>query len=83
VAPMRSRSPTFCVIICIPVLKQIVCTRGQRIWQRAMSLRSKGALSAMAAQAGAAAAGAIPETGWERASAITLDVPGTPNRLLV
>ncbi len=46
-----------------------------------MSLRSKGALSAMAAQTGAAVA-AMPETGRESASAMTLDVPGTNTRML-
>jgi hypothetical protein len=28
--PMRSRSPTFCVTICKPVLEQSVCTHGDR-----------------------------------------------------
>jgi hypothetical protein len=46
-----------------------------------MSLRSKGALSAMAPQTGAAMA-AMPETGRESASAMTLDVPGTKTKLL-
>ncbi len=82
VSPMRSRSPTFCETISKLVLEQSVCTWGQRIWRRAMSLRSRGALSAMAEQAGAAVA-AMPETGRESASAMTLDVPGTNTRMLV
>ncbi len=57
-----SRSPTFWVMMRSPGLERRVCTCGQRIWRRAMSLRSRGALLATAAQthsapAAAAAAG--------------------------
>ncbi len=37
----------------------------QRIWRRAMSLRSKGVLSVTAEQQGAAAAVAMSEVGWK------------------
>ncbi len=51
------------------------CTCGQRIWRRAISFRSRGAPSAMAAQTQAvpAAAAAMRDS----ASATTFDVPGT------
>ncbi len=49
-SPMRSRTLTFCVTICKPGLKRSVYTCGQRIWRRAISLRSGRALTAMAAQ---------------------------------
>jgi hypothetical protein len=74
-SPMRSRSPTFCVMMHSPGLERRACTCGQRIWRRAISLRSRGDLSAMAAQARAVPATAT--AGRDRTSATTLDVPGT------
>jgi hypothetical protein len=60
---MRSRSPTFFVIMHSPGLEWRACTCGQRIWRSAMSLRSRGNLSVMAAQTrrvpAVAAAGAV------------------------
>ncbi len=41
-SPMRLRSPTFCVMMRRPGLERRACTCGQRIWRRAMSLRSRG-----------------------------------------
>jgi hypothetical protein len=61
--PMRSRSPTFCVTICRPWLERSAYTCGQRIWRRAIFLRSNGALSAMAAQK-------MPPTYTERDEAV-------------
>ncbi len=48
-SPMRSRSPTFFVMMRSPRLERRACTCGQRIWRRDISLRSRGALSAMVA----------------------------------
>ncbi len=36
---MRSRSPTFCVMMCRPGLERRACTCGQRIWRRAIAGR--------------------------------------------
>ena len=69
--------PTFFVRMHNPGLERRNCTSGQRIWRSAMSRRSKGALSAMAAQLRAAAAVATLESGQDSASATTLDIPGT------
>ncbi len=52
------------------------CTCGQRIWRRAMSLRSRGALSATAAQTHSATAATAAAAGRDSASATTLVVPG-------
>ncbi len=41
-SPMRSRSPTFWVMMRSPGLERRACTCGQRIWRRAISLRSRG-----------------------------------------
>jgi hypothetical protein len=71
---MRSRSLTFCVMMRSPGLERRACTCGQRIWQRAMSLRSRGDLSVMASQTQAVPAAAA--AGQDNASATTLDVPG-------
>jgi hypothetical protein len=80
-SPMRSRWPTFCVMMRSPGLERRACTCGQRIWRRAMSLRSRGDLSAMAAQTQAVPAAAA--TGRDSASATTLDVPGRYTSWLV
>jgi hypothetical protein len=50
-------------------------TGGQRIWRRAISFRSRGILSAMAAQARAVPA--VAAAGRNSASPTTFDVPGT------
>jgi hypothetical protein len=73
-SPMMSRWPTFCVMMRSPGLERRACTCGQRIWRRAMSLRSRGDLSAMAAQTRAVLAAAA--AGRDSASATKLDVPG-------
>jgi hypothetical protein len=80
-SPMRSRSPTFCVMMHSPGLEQRACTWGQRIWRRDISLRSRGDLSAMAAQTRAVPAAATARR--ESSSATTLDVPGTYTSWLV
>jgi hypothetical protein len=67
---MSSRLPTFYVMMRIPRLERRACTCGQRIWRRAISFRSRGALSAMAAQTRAVPAAAV------NASATTFYVPG-------
>jgi hypothetical protein len=51
-SPMRSRWPTFCVVIHSLSLERRACTCGQRIWQRAISLISRGALSPSADRSG-------------------------------
>jgi hypothetical protein len=71
---MRSRSPTFWVMMRSPGLERRACTCGKRIWLRAMSLRSRGDLSVMAAQTHSTPAAAA--AGRDRASATTIDVPG-------
>jgi hypothetical protein len=63
---IRSRSPTFCVMMRRPGLERRACTCGLRSWRRAISFRSRGDLSALAAQ-----------TRTVPAFATTLDVPGT------
>ncbi len=80
-SPMRSRSPTFCVMMHSPGLERRACTCGQRIWRRAMSLRSRGDLSAMDAQTRAVPA--VADAGRDSASATPLDVPGTYTSWLV
>jgi hypothetical protein len=49
----------------------------------AMSLRSKGALSATASQPGEAAAATMPKVRWESVFATSLDKAGTYTKLLV
>ncbi len=78
---MRSRSPTFCVMMHSPGLERRACTCGQRIWRRVISLRSRGDLSAMAAQTRAVPAVAAARR--DSASATTLDLPGTYTSWLV
>jgi hypothetical protein len=80
-SPMRSRLPTFCVMMHSPGLERRACTWGQRIWRRAISLRSRGDLSAMAAQTQAFPAAATARR--DSSSATTLDVPGTYTSWLV
>jgi hypothetical protein len=80
-SPMRSRSPTFCVMMRRPGLELRACTCGQRIWRKAISFKSRGDLSAMAAQTRM-----VPATAAARqdsASATTFDVPGTYTSWLV
>jgi hypothetical protein len=74
-SPMRSRSPTFCVTMRRPGLERRACTCGQRIWQRDISFRSRGALSAMAAQTWAVLAAAV--AGRDSGSATTFHAHGT------
>jgi hypothetical protein len=73
--PMRSWSTIFCVMMRKPGLEWRACTCGQRICLRAMSFRSRGNLSAMAAQTWVGPAAAT--AGRDSASATTFDIPGT------
>jgi hypothetical protein len=75
VSPMRSRSPTLCVMMRRPGLEHRASTCGQRIWRRAISFRSRGALSAVAAQTQAVPVVAAARR--ESVSATTFDIPGT------
>jgi hypothetical protein len=79
--PMRSRWPTFYVMMRSPGLERRACTCGQRIWHRAISLRSRVDLSAMAAQTWAVPVAAA--VGRDSASTTMLDVPGTYTSWLV
>jgi hypothetical protein len=72
---MRSRSLTLCVMMHRPGLQHRACTCEQRIWRRAISFRSRGALSAMAVQTRAVPAAAA--AWWDSESATKFDVPGT------
>jgi hypothetical protein len=74
-SPMRTRSPTFCVMMHRPGLEWRACTCEQRIWQSAISFRPRGAQSAMAAQTRAVPVAAA--AGRDSPSAMTFDLPGT------
>ena len=76
-----ARLPGWAVMMRSPGLERRVSTCRQRIWRRAMSLRSRGDLSAMAAQTRAAPAAAAARR--DSASATTLDIPGRYTSWLV
>ncbi len=80
-SPKRDKSPTCCVTMRRPGWFLRVCTCGQRICRRAMSLRLSGLWSVMAAQMAADPGGEA--VGWDNASATTLDLPGTWSRSVV